>query len=282
MARALLFQAHLPLSFWGECVLTVAYIINKLPALLLKGKSPHEMLFQKPPFFTQLLIFGCLCFARNPHVTNKFDQRGTPGVFVGYPYGQKGYRVFDFQSKKIFTSRDVIFHEHIFPFKNISSTHSHMPIHTLPIHDDGTFNFLPPTSSIPHESTPHEDTISSATFLDNEMTPDAPPVSNSLHPSTSAQPIPPIRSVWSRQPPSYLKKYHCSTLPHVANLVQSDSMVTKVSTSYPMALYVSDSNFSLSHKGFCPRFVLQLNLSPFPKPSNTHIGEQQWPLKLRH
>ncbi|KAK0574644.1 hypothetical protein LWI29_026627 [Acer saccharum] len=103
-----------------------------------------------------------------------------------------------------------------------------MPVHTLPIHDDGTFNFLPPTSSVPHESAPHEDTISSATSLDNEMSLDAPPVSDSSPVSTSAQPIPPIRSVRSRQPPSYLKNYHCPTLPHVANLVQSDSKEPQV------------------------------------------------------
>ncbi|KAI9194110.1 hypothetical protein LWI28_003215 [Acer negundo] len=62
-----------------------------------------------------------------------------------------------------------------------------------------------------------------AASLDNEKSPDAPPVSDSSPVSTSAQPIPPIRSVRSRQPPSYLKHYHCPTLPHVANLVQSDS-----------------------------------------------------------
>ncbi|KAK0578568.1 hypothetical protein LWI29_012561 [Acer saccharum] len=125
-----------------------------------------------------------------------------------------------------------------------------MPVHTLPIHDDGTFKFSPPTSSIPHETEPHEDSILSVAYLDNEMSPDAPPVSDSSPVSIGAQPDPPIRSVRSRQPPSYLKNYHCPTLPHVANLVQSDSKVTKVSTSYPMALYVSNSNLSLSHKVF--------------------------------
>ncbi|KAK0599697.1 hypothetical protein LWI29_007765 [Acer saccharum] len=106
-----------------------------------------------------------------------------------------------------------------------------MPVHTLPIHDDGTFNFFPPTSSVPLETAPHEDTISSTASLNNEISPDTPPVSDSSPMSTSAQPIPPIRSVRSRQPPSYLKHYHCPTLPHVANLVQSDSKAQQYYTN---------------------------------------------------
>ncbi|KAI9191516.1 hypothetical protein LWI28_009419 [Acer negundo] len=86
-------------------------------------------------------------------------------------------------------------------------------------------NFFSSTSSVPHETASHEDTISSAASIDNEMSHDAPPVSDSSPVSTSAQPIPPIRLVRSRQPPSYLKHYHCPTLPYVANLVQSDSKV---------------------------------------------------------
>jgi len=38
-AWTLLFQSHLPLEFWGECVLIATYIINRLPTPLLKNKS---------------------------------------------------------------------------------------------------------------------------------------------------------------------------------------------------------------------------------------------------
>ncbi|KAI9201452.1 hypothetical protein LWI28_023720 [Acer negundo] len=72
---------------------------------------------------------------------------------------------------------------------------------------------------------PHEDSILSIASLDNEMSPDALPVSDSSPVSTSGQPNPPLRLVGPRQPPSYLKHYHCPTLPHVANLIQSDSKV---------------------------------------------------------
>ena len=38
VARALRFQADLPIQFWGECVLTASHLINRTSAKLLKGK----------------------------------------------------------------------------------------------------------------------------------------------------------------------------------------------------------------------------------------------------
>jgi hypothetical protein len=38
-ARALRFQSHLPITFWGEYILTVVHIINCLPTLLLHKKN---------------------------------------------------------------------------------------------------------------------------------------------------------------------------------------------------------------------------------------------------
>jgi len=40
MARALRFQASVPLKFWGECVLTSVYFLNKLPTRSLHYKDP--------------------------------------------------------------------------------------------------------------------------------------------------------------------------------------------------------------------------------------------------
>lgn len=96
-ARALFFQSNLPHSFWEECVLCAAYLINRLPLSCLQNKSPYEKLFGTIPNNNNpLRAFGCLCYVSTikPRRT-KFEARGNPCVFIGYPYAQKAYKAYD-------------------------------------------------------------------------------------------------------------------------------------------------------------------------------------------
>jgi len=36
-------------------------------------------------------------------------------MFIGYPFGKKGWKVYDIETGEVFVSRDVIFHEAVFP-----------------------------------------------------------------------------------------------------------------------------------------------------------------------
>lgn len=90
MARALRFQANLPLKFWGECILTATYLINRTPYILLDGQTPYELLFGAKPSYTQIRTFGCLCYALNEtRGGDKFASRSRRCIFVGYPYEKK-------------------------------------------------------------------------------------------------------------------------------------------------------------------------------------------------
>lgn len=51
IARAIIFQAALPLTFWGEVVLHATYIINRLPSQVLEWKTPHEILHYEAPYY---------------------------------------------------------------------------------------------------------------------------------------------------------------------------------------------------------------------------------------
>ncbi|KAL0431167.1 UNVERIFIED_CONTAM: Retrovirus-related Pol polyprotein from transposon RE1 [Sesamum radiatum] len=129
VARALMFQSQLPKHFWGDSILTATHIINKLPTPTLNWKSPFEILYDSPPTYDNLKMFGCLCFASNiyPH-KSKFDQRAFKRVFLGYVPDHKGYKLYDIQRDKVLISRDVIFHESVFPFQSKSTVSDALPI----------------------------------------------------------------------------------------------------------------------------------------------------------
>ncbi|KAL0412449.1 UNVERIFIED_CONTAM: Retrovirus-related Pol polyprotein from transposon RE2 [Sesamum radiatum] len=128
IARALMFQSAVPSKFWTEALLTAAFIINRLPTSVLQWKSPYEVLYSKAVDYSILKIFGCLAFATNlqPH-KSKFAKRAHRCIFVGYATGRKGYKLFDLDDNVMLISRDVVFHEQIFPFKELHDVAGSVP-----------------------------------------------------------------------------------------------------------------------------------------------------------
>lgn len=88
----------------------------------------------------------------------KFESKAVACVFLGYPPGQKGYKLLEISMKRVFVSRDVHFHENHFPFS--SSSDSHNPPSFSPL--------FSPSTSIASEKFP---SVSSDLFLSSPITP---------------------------------------------------------------------------------------------------------------
>lgn len=119
VARSLYFQPNIPLSYWPECVSTTAFHINRTPTPVLNNRTPFEVLYKKIPDFSFLRVFGCLCYASiHSHDRHKFIVRARPCAFLGYEIGFKGYKVLDLEYNTISITKNIVFHENLFPFLN--------------------------------------------------------------------------------------------------------------------------------------------------------------------
>nr|GEZ37231.1 hypothetical protein [Tanacetum cinerariifolium] len=108
----------------------------------LEWKSPYEKLFGQPPVYYHLRVIGCLCYSAVT-VTQKDDNRGIKCVLLGYLMNQKGYKI---QTLEVFNSRDVVFKEDVFPFKDSKKPKGSMFVHDFPSFGD---EFYPETTQTP-------------------------------------------------------------------------------------------------------------------------------------
>ncbi|GJW30184.1 retrovirus-related pol polyprotein from transposon TNT 1-94 [Tanacetum coccineum] len=64
-ARTMLIYAKAPLFLWAEAVATACYTQNRSMIRLRHGKTPYELLHNKPPDLSYLHVFGALCCPTN-------------------------------------------------------------------------------------------------------------------------------------------------------------------------------------------------------------------------
>ena len=106
------------------------YIINRAPLSSIGYVSPYERLFGDKPSYTHMRAFGCLCFVNTlKQGRTKFEVRARCCVFLGYPFGQKAYKVYDLNTKRVIVTRDIKFFEKHFPFHLFSNGLNYTSIH---------------------------------------------------------------------------------------------------------------------------------------------------------
>ena len=119
-ARSMLSHSNLSNEFWAEAINTSVYLRNRCPSVALSDVTPYECLFNEKPDVSNLRIFGCMAYVHIPECQRKkLDAKSRKLIFVGYPEGVKGYKLYNPESCSFVRSRDVIFSERKFyDFKN--------------------------------------------------------------------------------------------------------------------------------------------------------------------
>ena len=134
--------------------------MNRTPSRVLNGKTPYEALFHSTTSYDRIRVFGCLCYAYNlQRRKDKFGEQSKRCIFVGYPHGKKGWKVYDIKTGDIFVSRDIIFHEDVYPLATSGSA-AHDSFERL----EQPMDRMPSTESTPRPSSNEDSAASSGLF----------------------------------------------------------------------------------------------------------------------
>nr|GEX55386.1 hypothetical protein [Tanacetum cinerariifolium] len=112
VARIMLADAKLPVTFWAKAVNTACYVQNRVLVNKSQNKTPYELFNGKTPAIGFLKPFGCHVMILNTldHL-GKFDAKGDKGYFIGYSMSRKAFRVFNKRIKRVEENLHVDFLE---------------------------------------------------------------------------------------------------------------------------------------------------------------------------
>jgi hypothetical protein len=82
------------------------------PSSTLVDTTPNEVQFCKKPSVAHLKVFGCDKFLHAPkEKRRKLDKKEVKCIFIRYKKGMKGYKLWNFSSRKTMYNQDVVFRE---------------------------------------------------------------------------------------------------------------------------------------------------------------------------
>jgi hypothetical protein len=265
VARSLMFAMNVPKSFWGDAVLTAAYLINRMPSKVLQFQTPLQSLSKTHSLPTLLQIppkvFGCVCYVHiHKQHRSKLDPRAQKCIFLGYSTTQKGYKCYHPPSTKILVSMDVTFLEDQAYFSGGDLEHSLQGENLQS--EEKSWNVLPTLelnsvpSSVP-SSGPALDSREQAS-LDQSNDQLVVPVTGNPEIVSSLEPTTPVDShVDDSNMPIALRK-STRTCPSIYR--------------YPISNYVSSHRLSPS----CKAFANQLSSVSIPKNLQEALNNPRW------
>ncbi|GKC71220.1 retrovirus-related pol polyprotein from transposon TNT 1-94, partial [Tanacetum coccineum] len=111
-ARTMLIYAKAPLFLWAEAVATACYTQNRSIIRLRHGKTPYELLHDKPPDLSFFHVFGALCYPTNDSENlGKLQPKADIGIFIGYAPTKKAFRIYNRHTRRITKTIHVDFDE---------------------------------------------------------------------------------------------------------------------------------------------------------------------------
>jgi len=86
--------------------------LNRSPTFVVQNMTPKEAWSGRKPYVNHFKKFGCIAFAHVPDQKRKKpDDKAKKYVFIGVSETSKAYKLFNPSTKKIVTSKDVVFDE---------------------------------------------------------------------------------------------------------------------------------------------------------------------------
>lgn len=108
-ARCMLLEAALQKEFWAEAVYYAVYLLNRSPS---SGTmmTPQQYWTGEKPNLSSVRIFGTKAMVHVPgQLRKKWDAKSKECILIGIDEHTKGYRLYDLDKDKVFTSRNVVF-----------------------------------------------------------------------------------------------------------------------------------------------------------------------------
>ncbi|GKD83336.1 retrovirus-related pol polyprotein from transposon TNT 1-94, partial [Tanacetum coccineum] len=111
-ARTMWIYAKALLFLWAKEVATACYTQNCSIIRLRHGKTPYEILHDKPPDLSFFHVFGALCYPTNDSENlGKLQPKADIGIFIGYAPTKKAFRIYNRRTRRIIETIHVDFDE---------------------------------------------------------------------------------------------------------------------------------------------------------------------------